>query len=488
MQIKTKPDALIMEDTKTRKIKYILGNILKWLFRIFVTVFIVALVVFAVIIGWSSYEKAKANEFANLDPIQQRIAVYEAYWRIINEKFYDKNFNGLDWKAQKKIGLEKAKTAKDAIGLWQVLQNESQLLMKSHVEIGFPESKSLKPLENGENTTSEPPKGDEFTNFPNGKFEYDPIDIGWNMSQIYRGQGVLTVVGEVRPKSLAARLGIEPGWIVSRSGIIGGNTQKFHFIGDFAKIRGDHIELNMKASRTDFDAKFPEELTKAPENMRIQYDFNLGNSPVSFGYAPKSFESKIINEKTIYLRFDNFETLEKINKAIDFIDKNQGKNLILDFRFNSGGTSHVMQWFLSNIIGANQKIGTVLSREKSKGFGTYFIGKKINAPIIVLIGPASASAAEICAKELRIHANAKLIGRRSKGAVLLAKQRKLPDGTRLTVPVKSFLSSDGSPIEGNGVKPDIEIFPTSAELNAGRDVVLERAIIEFEKMEKSKPN
>lgn len=477
-----------MDTIETPKAKTKSNAYLSWFLRIIGTLFAFALVLFGVVVTWGLYRDAKAKEFAGLDPISQRAAVYDAYWKIINEKFYDKNFNGLDWQAEKKIGLEKAKAAKDAIALWQVLQNESQLLMKSHVEIGFPESKSLKPLENRSNIVDPPIDDDEFTNFPNGKFEYDPIDIGWNMSQIYRGQGVLTVVGEVRPKSLAAKLGIEPGWIVSRSEIIGGNTQKFHFIGDFAKIRGDHIELNMKASRTDFDAKFPEELTKALENIRIQYDFNLGNSPVSFGYAPKSFESKIFNENTIYLRFDNFETLEKINKAIDFIDKNQGKNLILDFRFNSGGTSHVMQWFLSNIIGANQKIGTVLSREKSKGFGTYFIGKKINAPIIVLIGPASASAAEICAKELRIHANAKLIGRRSKGAVLLAKQRKLPDGTRLTVPVKSFLSSDGSPIEGNGVKPDIEIFPTSAELNAGRDVVLERAIIEFGKMEKSKPN
>lgn len=479
-------DTYIMVGFEIPEIKKKRNVFVNWFIRIFGTLFVFALVLLVVIIGWSSYDKAKENEFANLDPIAQRVEVYEAFWKIIDEKFYDENFNGLNWQAQRKIGLERAKAAKDAIELWQVLNEESNLLLASHMSVDFPHEKKLKALQTIGNLMQISKKHDEFLELTKGNFEYDPIDMGWQMTEIRRGQGVLSIVGEVRPNSVAAKVGIKPGWIVESSNTILVSDRKFRFKGNFWQLSGDNIELKTQESRTDFEVKLSDQ-KQIPTMTKVIYDFQLGSPDSSFSGSVSKFVAKPIPKNIIYLRFDSFLELKTINSAIKFIEKNQTRQLILDLRFNEGGTYHNLNWFLASIIGPTQKIGTLINRGKSSEIYSLPLGKKRINPIVVLIGPGTKSAAEICAKELQLKRNALLIGRRTAGEVLFSRSLKLPDGTSMKVPFSKFIATDGSPIEGVGVKPDIEIFPTSAELNAGRDVVLERAIFEFEK-QKPKPN
>ncbi len=451
------------------------NKILKWLLIIIGTPIIIVFAFFCIALVWKSYDDFKKKKFANLDPVSQRIAVYETYWSIINEKFYDEKFNGLNWNAQKAIGLEKAKKAKDKIALWNVLNGEANLFAVSHVWVEFSKENTLKPLSIYDKTVENTPKKDEFSTLPSGKFEFDPIDMGWQMSSVRRGQGSILLVGEVRPKSVAAKLGLEPGWIVDRTGIIGANTQKYHFIGDFYKIKVDNGNLKMKGSRTNFELSLDQEPNKNPEKIRIEYDFN-------FGENNKPLETKTISKNISYLRFDGFNDFKTAKSAIEYINQNRSHGLILDLRNNAGGTSFNTKWFLSQLIGSMKVMGKVKPRKGIKTIRAFPFGERFNSPIIVLIGPNTASAAEISAKELKIHNNALLIGRRTQGAVLTSKVRKLPDGSKLFFPVENYFSSDGNTIEGLGVQPDIEILPTSEQLNSGRDIAFEVAVTEMQKM------
>jgi carboxyl-terminal processing protease len=97
----------------------------------------------------------------------------------------------------------------------------------------------------------------------------------------------------------------------------------------------------------------------------------------------------------------------------------------------------------------------------------------------VLIGPYTASAAEITAAAVQDHKRGKIIGRTTAGAVVPGQYFDLPDGGKMMIPVSDFVRSNGKRIESNGVEPDIWVLPSLEEVRAGRDPALERAVQEL---------
>jgi len=67
------------------------------------------------------------------------------------------------------------------------------------------------------------------------------------------------------------------------------------------------------------------------------------------------------------------------------------------------------------------------------------------------------------------------VGRPTNGSVLGSQFFDLPDGGQVQVPTGSIEMLNGRTLEGKGVMPDIEVYPTLAELQAGKDPALERA-------------
>jgi RES domain-containing protein len=77
------------------------------------------------------------------------------------------------------------------------------------------------------------------------------------------------------------------------------------------------------------------------------------------------------------------------------------------------------------------------------------------------------------------NARGPLLGRMSNGAVLKGHLFPLPDGGQVQVPVSDFVRAGDRRIEGVGVEPDIRVIPSLAEIHAGRDPVVERAVLEL---------
>ena len=95
---------------------------------------------------------------------------------------------------------------------------------------------------------------------------------------------------------------------------------------------------------------------------------------------------------------------------------------------------------------------------------------------MLLIGPASGSASEILAAAIKDHGRGKLVGRMTNGSVMNAKVFPLPDGGFMRVPTSDIRTSTGRRLEGVGVTPDIRVLPTLADVVAGRDLTLARAV------------
>ena len=195
-----------------------------------------------------------------------------------------------------------------------------------------------------------------------------------------------------------------------------------------------------------------------------------------------SVKSKIIDEKTGYLRLTSFNenSSSQIKDKIKEFKKNgKVENYILDLRNNPGGllsqAIKISDFFLDN--------GEIVStRSKSKYENRKWFAKKgdiLNGEtIVVLINYGSASASEIVAGALKDHKRAILIGESSygKGSVQSIIPLKNSGAIRLTVS-KYYLPS-GKSISEIGVKPDIEIAENSDEfkLNTETDNQLNFAL------------
>ena len=100
-------------------------------------------------------------------------------------------------------------------------------------------------------------------------------------------------------------------------------------------------------------------------------------------------------------------------------------------------------------------------------------------PINVLINQHSFSNAEIFAHSIRNTKRGTIIGTQTFGGVISTGSFKLIDGTSVRRPFRGWYLPDGTDMESNGAKPDIDVPQTPADEVAGTDPQLEAAINEL---------
>jgi C-terminal processing protease CtpA/Prc len=102
--------------------------------------------------------------------------------------------------------------------------------------------------------------------------------------------------------------------------------------------------------------------------------------------------------------------------------------------------------------------------------------KKINLPIVVLIGHKTASAAEDFLIAIESTKRAYTIGSKTFGSTGQPLQLKLPGGGSARICTKRDEYPDGRQFVGYGIKPDLEVENTVEDVLRGRDVVLEKGV------------
>ncbi|HCT46009.1 MAG: hypothetical protein CMJ35_08270 [Phycisphaerae bacterium] len=100
-------------------------------------------------------------------------------------------------------------------------------------------------------------------------------------------------------------------------------------------------------------------------------------------------------------------------------------------------------------------------------------------PINVLINQHSFSNAEIFAHSIRTAGRGTLIGTQTFGGVISTGSFSLIDGTTVRRPFRGWYLPDGTDMDNNGAKPDIDVPQTPTDEAAGRDPQLETAVKEL---------
>lgn len=169
-----------------------------------------------------------------------------------------------------------------------------------------------------------------------------------------------------------------------------------------------------------------------------------------------------------YIEITNFSdrTYEELVNALEFLDNQGQRALVLDMRFNPGGTlSSALEVANEFVQGA-----PLLYLEDQDGhrspFDSMTQGTREPIPIAVLINGSSASASEIVSGALQDNNLAVLIGTTTFGKGLVQSLYPLRDGSALTVTEQGYLTSGGKDINGVGIEPDIVVEITLEEEEA----------------------
>jgi C-terminal processing protease CtpA/Prc len=231
-------------------------------------------------------------------------------------------------------------------------------------------------------------------------------------------------------------------------------------------------------------------------------------------------EYKVFNNNIAYVALNSFS-----NPKIDTLFENllpsldKSKGIIIDLRYNGGGDDgiafNILKHFIKDtiLVGASSTIRRFNPYQKAIGryvqvadttghpdkrdawllYHDYAIYdspgiwqskieksiKKISAPVVILTGIHTASAAEdfVIAADNQKHIVQ--IGEPTNGSTGMPYTFNMPGGGSARICVKKDMYPDGREFVGYGIQPDIKIAPTVNDYLENKDVVLEAALKYF---------
>lgn len=202
-------------------------------------------------------------------------------------------------------------------------------------------------------------------------------------------------------------------------------------------------------------------------------------------------EAAIINENTGYLAVNSFcgysrsDSSEYLGFKTDLdyaISKIKNtKNIIVDLRFNGGGLDQ-LSFELVSRFNKTKKIGyykqVKLSAEGELSPKECFY-LNANTPsladkkVYVLVGQASASAADVCAMLFKNIPEITVIGETSYGIFSDMLVKTLPNGLIYSMSNEKYVDENHVYYEQKGIEPEIEILPDWDKFVEGSDVQLD---------------
>ncbi len=185
-----------------------------------------------------------------------------------------------------------------------------------------------------------------------------------------------------------------------------------------------------------------------------------------------------------YIQITNFSerTYGELVEALEKLDSQGMRALILDLRNNPGGTLNAALQVADLFVADAPLVYLEDMNGNRLPFNATAQGTRSPIPMVVLINGGSASASEIVAGALRDNNLATLVGTTTFGKGLVQSLYPLRDGSALSITEQGYLTSGGHNINGQGITPDIvvEVSPEEEELiylgEAEHDAQLEEAL------------
>ena len=188
-----------------------------------------------------------------------------------------------------------------------------------------------------------------------------------------------------------------------------------------------------------------------------------------------------------YVRVERFRDPEASGRAVDAaVAALEGaRGVVLDVRHNGGGDDRAGKAVVSRLVAEPRLYMTVAMRKLGQTPAAFAEPvewwlrpagpRQYTGPVVLLVNSRSISAAENVALAMRAVPHAVMMGETTAGVMADAAPLPLPNGWEVGVPVNVFRDANGVSWEGVGVVPDLWVANDPADVEAGRDRVLETA-------------
>jgi C-terminal processing protease CtpA/Prc len=376
----------------------------------------------------------------------------------LKKNYYDPTFHGMDLDARFKVADDKIKQAQS---LGQIFGIIGQVLIEFE---------------------------DSHTFFvPPGRT--NKTEYGWQMQIV----GDKCFVVTVKPGSDAEAKGLKQGdevYSIDGLGPVRDNIWKLQYLYHALRPRpGMHlVVIKPDGKQQAFDA-----MARVEQGKQVM-DLTGSNGTDIWNLVRESEnESRLHRHRSVEFNDDLFVwkmpefdlPKEKVDEFVDKFRKKKG--LILDLRGNQGGYEETLLRLIGNVIDHDVKVGDLKRRKEGKPLIAKTRGNQIFAgKLVVLIDSESGSAAELFARAVQLEKRGTVIGDRSAGAVMRAKEYPHELGIDtvvyygVSITDADILMADGKSLEHVGVIPDEIKLPTASDLAARRDPVLSYAASLFE--------
>ncbi|MBR1588969.1 MAG: PD40 domain-containing protein [Kiritimatiellae bacterium] len=373
------------------------------------------------------------------DMADYREMAFRTAWAKLRDRFYDRGMHGVDWKAVRDRYAQAARNASSYSVFTRTVSLMTGELDASH--LGFWSSGT------SDREWVRPPKPHNWTvvtghlgvRFAPGSFKVAEVIPG------SPAEGKLDV-GDV---------------IVS---VDGSRLEKGARIDDLLNLpEGQQVQLVVKGRESEpvyvklaTYAKVRDLIAAADErSVRAMIDAATGGRVGYLAVRRMRPNSYKMFEEEVYSRC-------------------WGKDaLVIDLRGNTGG--YTGDWLLSVICGSDHARAVTPGGKAGYLFG-YWNRPVFSKPVAVVVDERVFSNGEMFAHAVKTLKRGPLVGRRTAGGVIATSDVNLLDYGTFRVPGRGWFLFDGSDMENNGAKPDIEVDQTPADEEAGRDPQLDVAV------------
>jgi carboxyl-terminal processing protease len=351
------------------------------------------------------------------------LRVFDRAWELVNERYFDAAFRGVDWRQMRERYRPEAAAAKDTGELYVVVNRMCAELKESHLT-------ALAPRRVHELRTDHRPG----------------IGIQWRLVEGKR------VVIDVVPASPAERAGIQRGWlVVARNG---------------APIREGERFIPRVGEVISFGFL---------DQQNVERTFRLQAELLRF----ERREGRRLENGALLLRFDRFDAPSLSWLSEQLKAHADAPAVVIDLRQNAGGNTLVLDMAVAEFFPDRVPLGRLVRRggRTRENHSFAWRAARYGGEVVLLTGPATASAAEIFSHVLQHHRRATVVGQKTAGAVIYSRPYRLPEGGRLQIPIIDYVGLDGQRLEGRGVMPDVLVpAATLADARADRAPELQRAL------------
>ena len=374
---------------------------------------------------------------------QPNLAVFDEVWDLVNQRFYDAKFNGIDWSAMrdKYRPLAEAAPNDDA---------QAEVIDRMLAELGA--SHTARYRQND-------PAYYQLLDIFSGSLRR-PLQRLYPNGVRYPGIGLFTKEsgGRLFVSGLIAGLPAEKAGLLVGDEIVDVDGKTFEPLGSFTGKVGQDVTLHIR--RTADGAIMP--ITLSPSWI---YPADAFENAMAAGAQVIESGGKKIGHVRIWSyaggRYqDMLEQLLSTGKLKD-VDA-----LVWDLRDGWGGA----QPYYLDIF---SKLGPTMEMTERNG-DHEFVNVKWRKPVALLINGGSRSGKEVLAYGFKNYQVGEVIGTRTAGALLAGRAYLLYDDSLLLLAVND-VAVDGERLERVGVAPTIEV-PFPLEYAAGKDPQIDKAV------------